>query len=174
MPLVGTGGGENCIDDGHVGDAFFEGDGDGDVFEDGAGEGVALECVLIDDGESFGGDAGAEEIAAVVNDDACGAIGRRVIGDLDFDAAFSPVEMNALERDELRAAGEDGVACREVEERGGQAVGAELRVAVDKAADAGGLLSEGVTGGLDSVAADVVESASAGFGDVADVRGVVV
>ena len=80
MPLVGTGGGENCIDDGHVGDAFFEGDGDGDVFEDGAGEGVALEGVLVGGGEGFGFYAGAEDVAAVVDEEACGAVGRGIEG----------------------------------------------------------------------------------------------
>src|ERR1700685_1074660 len=101
FPLAGLGGGEDGFDDGHVGNAFFEGDRDGSALEDGAGEGVALERVLIDGGEGFGGDAGAEDVAAVVDEDACGAFARRIEGDLDVDAAFGSVEMDALVRDEL-------------------------------------------------------------------------
>ena len=172
LPLAGAGRSKNGVDDGHVGDAFFEGDGDGGAFEDGAREGVALERVLVDDGEGFGGDAGAEDVAAVVGEQACGAIGRGVERDLDFDAALCAVELHALVRDELRAAGEDGVTCGEVEERGGEAISVELRVAVDEAGDAGGFLVEAGARSLDAVAADVVESAAAGFWSIADVGGV--
>jgi hypothetical protein len=126
LPLAGLGGGEKGFDDGHIGDALFEGDGDGCALKDGAGEGVALQGVLIGGGESFRGNAGTEEVAAIVDKEARGAVGWRVEGDLDFDAAFGSEEMDALVRDELGAAGEDGVAGREVEDRGGEAVGVEV------------------------------------------------
>ena len=163
---------EDGVDDGHIGDALFEGYGDGCAFEDGAGEGFALEGVLVAGGEGFSGDAGAEDVAAVVDEEAGGAFAGCVEGDLDFDAAFGSEEMDALVRDELGAAGEDGVAGREVEDRGGEAVGVELGVTVDEAADAGGLLGEAGARGLDAVAADVIEGAAAGFRNIADVGGV--
>ena len=81
-----------------------------------------------------------EEIAAVVDEKASGTVQRRVEGDLDLDAAASAKEVDALVRDQLRAAGEDGLAAREVENRRRKPVGVHLRIAVDEADDARWLL----------------------------------
>ena len=149
------------------------GDGDGCVVENGFGEGIALKGVLVGGGKSFNLDVRAEEVGAGIDEDARGAVGRNVDRDFDFDAAFAAEELEALVGRELRAAGEGGVAAsRELEHRGGEAVGVERGVAVDGGDDARGLGGEGEAGGLDHVAADVHERAAADVGAVADVGGV--
>lgn len=110
---------EDGFDYGHILDGVFEGDGDFGVFEDGSGEGVALKRVLVAGGEGFCGDAGAENVLAIVDEDAGRTVGWGVEGDFDFDAACGAEEMHALVGDELGAAGEDGVAVAEVEHGGG-------------------------------------------------------
>ena len=111
----------------HVGDALLEGDGDGGVPSRMAREKASPWRVYWSHGgEGFGFDAGAGEVAAVVDEEARGAVGRGVEGDLDFDAAFGSEEVDALVGDELGAAGEDGMAGGEVEEGGGEAVSLQL------------------------------------------------
>ena len=112
------------------------------------------------------------EVAGRVDEEPRGPVGGRVEGNLEFDAAARAQEMHALVGNQLRAAGEDGVAGGKVEQRRGQPVGAELRIAIESGDDARRLLAEGVARGLDAVAADVVERAAAGFDLVADVGGV--
>ena len=180
LPCVGGGGEGEGVEDAHVGDGGFEGDGDFGVVEDGAGEGVALESVLVDGGEGFYGDAGAEEVAGGVDLDARGAVGRGVEGDFELDAAGGAEGLDALAGDELGAAGEEGLAGGEVHEERGEAVDVGVGVAVDEGEDAGGFGglagggAEELARGEDEVAADIHERAAAHGGLVADVVGVVV
>lgn len=74
-----------------------------------------MQCVLIADGEGFRGDAGSEEIATVVDEDAGGTVGWGVEGYLDLDAATRAEEVNALVWDQLRAASEDRLSAGEIE-----------------------------------------------------------
>ena len=115
--------------------ASSSGDGNFGVFQNRFGEGIALQGVLIADGEGLRGDAVAEQIATVVDEEASGAIDRRVEGDLDLDASAGAEEVDALVRDQLRTAGEDGLAAGEVENCRSEAVGVHLGIAVDEADD---------------------------------------
>ena len=92
--------------------ASSSGDRNFSVFQNGFGERIALQGVLIADGEGFRGDASAEEVAAVVDEEASGAVDRRVEGDFDLNASARAEEVDALVGDQLRAAGEDGLAAR--------------------------------------------------------------
>ncbi len=79
-------------------------------------------------------------------------------------------ELHALVRRDLRRHGEvEAPAVAEVDQRAGQAVGAERRVAVDERDAARRLGLEEEAPGDDGVAADVVEAAAADVGLVADV-----
>src|SRR5208282_5046138 len=109
LPFAGDCGVEDGIDDGHVRDGVFDRDGNLRVFEDGPGEGVALQCVLVAGREGFGGDSAAGKIARGVDENASGTIWRRVDRDFDLDAAPRAEEVDALVWNQLRAAGEDGV-----------------------------------------------------------------
>ena len=93
---------------------------------------IPLQGVLVADAEGFRTQSGS------LNEDARLFIGRRVDRDFDFNVAFGAEELHALERDHLRAAGERGLATREIEQRGNQAVGAKIGIAFDEGGDAGG------------------------------------
>ena len=122
------------------------------------------------DRECLGGDAAAEEVAAGVDEEPRRPVGRRVHRNLQLDAPLRAEEMEALVRHQLRAAGEDGLARGEVEDRRGEPVGVHLRVAVDEGNHARRLLREGEPRRLDEVAANVHQRAAADVHLVADVR----
>src|SRR5271165_2544293 len=96
FPLIRIGGAEDGIEDSHIPEAVFERDRDFGVFQNCLGKGVALHRVLIGGGEGLRGDAAAVEVSAVVDEEACGMIQRRVERDLDLDAPARAQEVYAL------------------------------------------------------------------------------
>ena len=167
--MTGFGGVEDGLDDRHVLDGVFDGNGDFRVFQDSLGEGVGLQGVLIADGKGLRRDTAAEEVAPVVDEEARGAVGRRVEGDFHLDAPTGAEKLDALVGDQLRAASEDGLAVGKVENRRGEPVGMHRGIPVDAGDYSRGLLCKGKAGCVDEVAADVHESATAALYPVADV-----
>ena len=97
------------------------------------------------------------------------AIRRDVERDLDNNAPFGPVDVDALVVLHLRRAGEDGVPPVEVEHHGSQDVGAEIRITSDRGHHVGRLGGEEHPGDVDRVAPDVEEGATAGVDLVPDI-----
>src|SRR5208337_1306098 len=160
FPLARVGRVEDGLDYSHVFYGVFDRDGNFSVIDNRFGEGIALQGVLIADGEGFGGNAVTEQIAVVVDEEAGGTIHRCVEGNLDLDATAGAKEVDALVRDQLRTAGENGLAPREVEKGRGETVGMHLGIAVDETDDPRRLLSECIARCMHEVAADVQERAS--------------
>src|ERR1017187_2662595 len=160
FPLARVGRVEDGFDYGHVLDGVFDRDRNFGAIDNRFGEGIALQGVLIADGKGFGGNAVTEQIAAAVDQEAGGTIHRRVEGNLDLEATASAKEVDALVRDQLRTAGENGLAPREVEKCRRETVGMHLGIAVDEADDPRRLLSECIAGCMHKVAADVQECTS--------------
>src|ERR1035437_2888860 len=104
LPLTGFGGVEDGLDDSHVLDGVFDGNGDFSVLQNSLGEGVGLQGVLLADGKGLRRDTAAEEVAPVVDEEARGAVGRRVEGDFHLDAPTGAEKLDALVGDQLRAA----------------------------------------------------------------------
>ncbi len=168
-PFARVGGLKDGIDYRHVLDGVFEGNGDFSIFENRLGEGIALQGVLIADWEGFGGAASAKEVSAIVDEEARRAVQRGVERDFDLDASSGAEKVYALVGDKLRAAGKNRMAGREVKKSRSEAVSVHLGIAVDVGNDTSRLLREGVARGVDEVAADIHEGATAGFHLVADI-----
>ena len=100
-------GAKNGFDDGHVADGVLEGDGNFGAFQNRFGEGVALQGVLIADRKCFRNDALAKEVASIVDEEASRAVNRGVEGNFDLHASAGAEEVDALIRDQLRAASKD-------------------------------------------------------------------
>ena len=115
--MARVGGVEDGVDYGHVPDRVFDGDRDFSAFQNGFGEGIALQGVLIAGGEGLCSDAAAEQISTVVDKEASGTIHRCVEGNLNLDAPMCAKEVDTLVRNQLRTASEDGLAAGEVENR---------------------------------------------------------
>ena len=162
------------IDDGHVAHGVREWHRHFALAPHGLREQIALDGVLVADRECFGLDAGAEQVGAVVHEDAARTIRRRVEWDFDLDAAGGSEQLHALIGNQLCGAGEDGLAGGVIEDGGGEAVGMHLRVALQQGHDAARLLAEDEAGGVDGIAADIEQAAAAPGAHVADVGGVAV
>ena len=80
---------KNRVDYCHISNTRFEGYGNLGVITDCAGEEIALGRVLVAFRNLVGFDAGTGDVAAVIQKNAAGAVGRRVEGDLDFESAAS-------------------------------------------------------------------------------------
>ena len=115
FPLARLSRPEDCIDYSHIRDGVLDRHRNFSVIQNGLGKSIALQRVLVARRKSFRGDAAAREIARAVNEKLGGAVERGVDGDLDFDPATGAEEVDALVRNQLRAAGKDGVAAGEVE-----------------------------------------------------------
>jgi hypothetical protein len=161
---------EEGFDDGHIFDCVFERDGDFGVFEDCFGECVALQRVLIANGEGFGGKAVAEEVFAIVDEEACGPVWRRIERDFYLNASTGPEELDPLVGHDLRAAGEDGLTAGEVQNRRRETIRVHLGVAVDTGDDPARLLCESIAGCVDEITADVHEGTAAAVHLIADIR----
>jgi hypothetical protein len=174
FPLPRLSGAENRFDHGHVFDCVLQRNGDCDGSADGLGEDVALNRILVAGGEFFRDDAAAEQIAAVVDEDAAGTVVGGVEGDFDFDAAARAQEVAALVGHELRAASESRLAGGKIEDGRGQAVDLHFGVFFYQPKYARRLFVEDEARGVDGVTADIHERTAAAFRDVADVRRIVV
>jgi hypothetical protein len=108
---------KDCFNYGHVLNGVLDGDGNFSVFQNGFGEGITLQSVLIADGEGFSGDASAEEVTSIVDEEASGAVNRHVERDFELNAPARAEEVNALVGDQLRTASKDGLAGGEIENR---------------------------------------------------------
>ncbi len=161
---------EDCFDDGHVLDRVFDSHGNFAAVQNGLGESIALERVLVADGKRFRGDAASGKVAAVVDENASWPVGRSVEWDFDFDASPSPQKLHPLVGNQLRAARKDRLTAGEIENRRRQAIDSRLRIPVDTADDSRGLCCESKSRCVDKVAAYVHQSASAEFNVIADVR----
>ena len=130
---------------------------------------IALKRVLIADREGFGGESAAEEVLAIVDEEACRSVQRRIERDFDLNASTGPEELNPLVGDKLRAAGEDGLTAGEVQNRRREAIGAHLGIAVDTGDDSARLLPESIARCVDEITADVPEGAAAAVRLVTDI-----
>ena len=110
--MVGLGGPEYSLDDGHVLDRAFEGYGQFGVFADALREQISLDRVLVDNVELDDFGAAAGRIGSIVNKDSAWFVRRRIERDLDFDPAFGAEDLYLLIRYELGAAGKDAVPRR--------------------------------------------------------------
>src|SRR5579864_128588 len=133
---------EDRVDHGHIGDSRFEWNGHVSVALHGAGELIALQCVLIDDGRLMRLDTAAEKVTAVVKEDAARPVGRGVERDFDFDAPFCAKKLHTLIGNELRGTSEDRMAGGEIENRRSDAIDLHFGVAIYQAHDAVGFGTE--------------------------------
>src|SRR5260370_14393690 len=115
-PLAGCAGAEDSSDHRHVFDCIPKGNRNLGAVQDRAGEGITLNRVLVADRESLGGDAAAEDIASVVDQNAGGPIRGSVERDLDLDASLRAKDVDSLVGHELRAAREDGLSQGKIED----------------------------------------------------------
>src|SRR5204862_7155617 len=110
------------------------------------------------------------ELAAVVDEDAAGAIVGRIERDLHLDATRRAVKLHALIVDELHGAGERRLAARrKAQQTRDDAVDPELGIAIDDGDRRLRLLAEQPARHRDGIAADVHQPAAAPLGDTAHV-----
>src|SRR5665213_4096675 len=133
---------EDGFNDSHVLDGVFNGNGNFSIFQNSLGKRIPLQRVLIADGKGFCLDAAAGWVSAAVDKKTSRPVGRRVEWNFNFDTPSGTEEMDALVGDQLRAAGEDGLAAGEIENCRSEAVDLCFRIAVDTADDARRLLCE--------------------------------
>src|SRR5262249_13099 len=114
--------------------------------------------------------ASAVHVATIVEDQPRRAARRRVKGNLGLDPAVSAIESHALLSGDLRAAREDAVPRRAFYHGAGQHIDiAKARIPGHGRRHAKGLFAEHHARGLDRIASDIVEPASAELANVADV-----
>ena len=117
----------------HVGDRVVDAVRQRDLAAHRAREGLALQLVLVALRQRLGDDARTVQRRAVVDEDPGRRSLRRVDRDRQFDPALAAAELEALVRGDLRRHGEvEAPAVAEIDQRAGQAVGPEHRVAVDQ------------------------------------------
>src|SRR5205085_1928858 len=109
FPLAGFGGAEYRVDHVHIADAVFERHGNFAAIAHGPREEVGLKSVLVTSSDFVRLDAGAKQIAAIVERDMAGSVWRRVKRNLDVEPATRAEDLHALIRDKLSAAGEEGL-----------------------------------------------------------------
>ena len=119
--------GEDFFDHVHILERVLEGHGNFRVLEDGAREQFALNRVLIADRKFF---------HFIVYENTRRLVRRRVERNFDFNPSRGPEDVHLLIGNQLRGAGEAGVASRIFEDHGRQPVGLELGVAIEESVDA--------------------------------------
>src|ERR1035441_6413386 len=88
LPQTGVCGAEDRLDHRHIADGIFQRHRDLGRVQDGLRESIALQRVLIADGESLRGNAAAKQVAAGVDEQAGGAVVRRIDRDFQLDASL--------------------------------------------------------------------------------------
>src|SRR5262249_34340742 len=101
-------------------------------------------------------------------------IGGRIDGDLDLDSPLRADDVGALIALELRRAGERRRLAAEIEERGGDPIGAEARIGLQQPESAARLGAEDQAREREGIAANVEEDAAANVGLIADIGRILV
>ena len=154
-----------------MGDAVLDGRREGLLAQHRAAERVALQRVLVGDVERLEARASPRRSVPVVDEDLARGVGRRVERDQHLQSGLGADHRHALMRCELGRAGEGQVpGARELDQRARQPVDAHGRVAFDAGRDPQRLDAEEIAGGVDRIAADVVEPPAADLRLVAHVR----
>ena len=155
---------EKGVDDGHVAHGVFERDGRGFSLENRTRERLRFQRVLIHRVERDRFDAGPQAVAPVVDENSTGTIGGSVVRNLDLDATACSEDLGALVEDELRAAHEEGLPTRKLEQRRGETVRSEFGIPLHERKHASRLFTEQETRRDDRVTADIHERAAAHSG----------
>jgi len=171
-PLAGAAGAEDGFDDLHILDGIFYRNRYFRVLQNGPCKCVALQGVLVASGKDFGADAAPAQVAGRVDEQARGAVGQRIEGNLKIDAAFGSNHQQTLRGEHLRAARENRAARGKFQNSRSEAVYLGLGIALDTSDDANWFCSEGQAGGMNEIAADVEQPAAARRKVVADVGGI--
>ena len=174
LPSSCFGGTKDRFNYGHVAKSVLDGDRNFAVSADGARKNVALNGVLIARGESFGGEAAPENVAAVVDENPARAVIWRVKGYFDFDSAFCAKKLHSLVGNQLRAARENTLARGKIEDDGGQTIGIEFGIAFHEANDSRWFFGKDEARRGDGIAPDVVHASAAPVEDVSDIRRVAI
>src|SRR5271165_5633417 len=162
LPRASLGRAKQGVDDAHVGDCVFDREFERRLAQNRAREGVALQRVLIADGELLDATPAAEEIDAGIDDDFRRPIRGPVERDDDLDAPRFADYRHPLMRGQLGRDAEGRMAPPgELENRARQPIGSKIRIAVEGRNHARRLRGENVSRRQDGVAADVVNPAAA-------------
>src|ERR1700694_2460254 len=116
FPPTRISGAEYGFDHRHVFDGVFKRNRHLSAFADSSGEDVALNRVLVADGKVLGGNAGAEDVASVIDKDPARPVVGSVERDFDFDAAPRSQQVAPLVGHELRAASKSGLPRGKIED----------------------------------------------------------